>query len=177
MSRLNNELGLVIVITGEGKGKTTAAFGQAMRAVGHGLRVIVIQFLKRFDSGEVIAAGQLNGLTVKQFGTGDYGDLDHPDPREFEMARLGLHAAKDALNDSQYDMVILDEINLALHYKLIPLDEVLLMIRNRRPGVDLILTGRYAPPELVELADTVSEITEVKHHQNAGQYARRGIEY
>ncbi|MGE5544170.1 MAG: cob(I)yrinic acid a,c-diamide adenosyltransferase [Bacillota bacterium] len=177
MSRLNSELGLVIVITGEGKGKTTAAFGQAMRAVGHGLKVIVIQFLKQFDSGEIRAAGQLDGLTVKQFGTGDYGDLAHPDSREFEMARLGVHAAKDALHDSQYDMVVLDEINLALHHKLIPLDEVLLMIRNRRPGVDLILTGRYAPPEIAELADTVSEIVEVKHHQVRGHGARKGIEY
>ena len=93
------------------------------------------------------------------------------------MARLGLEAVRNALKDSQYDMVILDEINLALHHKLIPLAEVLTMIRDRRPGVDLILTGRHAPAEIVNLADTVSEITEVKHHQSQGYSARKGIEY
>lgn len=148
-----------------------------MRAVGHGLKVIVIQFLKKFASGEVLAAEKLEGLTVKQFGTGDFGDLDHPSPQEYEMAKLGWQEAIDTLTDSQYDMVVLDEINLVLHHQMIPLDEVLLMIRNRRPGVDLILTGRYVPPEIIELADTVSEIAEVKHHQNKGHEARRGIEY
>ncbi len=174
---MNRKQGLVIVITGQGKGKTTAAFGQAMRAVGHGLQVIVIQFLKKFDSGEVIAAEQLDGLTVRQFGTGDLGDLDNPEPQEFEMARLGLEAAKEALNDQKYDLVVLDEINLALHHRLIPFDDVVTMIKNRRPDVDLVLTGRHAPGEIMELADTVSEIAEVKHHQSGGHNARKGIEY
>lgn len=148
-----------------------------MRAVGHGLKVIVIQFLKKFAAGEVVVAEKLEGLTVKQFGTGDFGDLDHPHPREYEMAKLGWEAAQNALTDSQYDMVVLDEINLVLHHQMIPLDEVMPMIRNRRPGVDLIMTGRHAPPGIVELADTVSEIAEVKHHQTKGYEARRGIEY
>jgi cob(I)alamin adenosyltransferase len=148
-----------------------------MRAVGHGLQVIVIQFLKKFHSGEVIAAEKLEGLTVMQFGTGDFGDLDHPEPRELEMARLGLETAKDVLIDNRYDMVVLDEINLALHHRLIPLDDVMAMVKSRRPDVDLILTGRHAPPEIMELADTVSEITEIKHHQSKGHIARKGIEY
>lgn len=174
---LKQQPGLIIVITGQGKGKTTAAFGQAMRAVGHGLQVLVIQFLKKRESGEVMAASRLEDLTVRQFGTGNFCDLNHPDVREFEMARLGLEAARNALSDSQYDMIILDEINLALHYKMIPLAEVLPIIRDRRPGVDLILTGRQAPTEIIELADTVSEIIEIKHHQAKGHAARKGIEY
>jgi len=173
----NGEKGLVIVITGHGKGKTTAAFGQAMRAVGHGLRVQVIQFLKKVDSGEVRAASRLEGLTVKQFGTGDFGDLEKPEPREFEMARLGLEAARKAVEDPLNDMVILDEINTALHYRLVPLTEVLFLINNRRPGQHLILTGRNAPAEIIELADTVSEIVEIKHHHSRGDTARKGIEY
>jgi len=169
--------GLVIVITGHGKGKTTAAFGQAMRAVGHGLRVQVIQFLKKVESGEVRAASRLEGLTVKQFGTGDFVDLDQPEPREFEMARLGLEAARKAVEDPQTDMVILDDINTALCCRLLPLPDILFLINNRRPGLHLILTGRDAPVEIIELADTVSEIVEIKHHHSRGDTARKGIEY
>ncbi|NLW45188.1 MAG: cob(I)yrinic acid a,c-diamide adenosyltransferase [Syntrophomonadaceae bacterium] len=177
MLSLDGNKGLVIVITGDGKGKTTAAFGQALRAVGHGLRVEVIQFLKKVDSGEVRAASRLEGLTVKQFGTGDFGDLEHPEPREFEMARLGLEAAWKAVEDPQNDMVILDEINTALHYRLVPLNDILSLINNRPPGLHLILTGRNAPAEIIELADTVSEIIEIKHHHSRGYPARRGIEH
>jgi len=173
----NGEKGLVIVITGHGKGKTTAAFGQAMRAVGHGLRVQVIQFLKNVDSGEVRTASRLEGLTVMQFGTGEFGDLEEPEPREYEMARLGLEAARKAVEDPENDMVILDEINTALHYRLVPLTDVLSLINNRRKGLHLILTGRNAPAEVIELADTVSEIVEIKHHHSRGDTARKGIEY
>lgn len=173
----NGEKGLVIVITGHGKGKTTAAFGQAMRAVGHGLRVQVIQFLKNVDSGEVRTASRLEGLTVMQFGTEEFGDLEEPEPREYEMARLGLEAARKAVEDPENDMVILDEINTALHYRLVPLTDVLSLINNRRKGLHLILTGRNAPAEVIELADTVSEIVEIKHHHSRGDTARKGIEY
>ncbi len=148
-----------------------------MRAVGHGLRVLVIQFLKKFDTGEVMVSTQLDGLTVKQFGTGNFCDLKHPEVLEFDKAKLALEEVRKALGDSQYDIIILDEINLALHHKLVPLAEVLAIIKNRRSGVDLILTGRHAPAEIIELADTVSEIIEVKHHQFEGYSARKGIEY
>ena len=174
---LEQKSGLIIILTGPGKGKTTAAFGQAMRAVGHGRRVLVIQFLKKIQSGEVMAAARLKGLTVRQFGTGIFCDLNNPDPREIEMARLGLETVRQALSDGRYDMIILDEINVVLHHRLIPLGEFLQLIERRPPYLDLILTGRNAPVQLIELADTVSEIAEVKHHRSVGIPARKGIEY
>lgn len=176
LSRFNR--GLVMVLTGNGKGKTTSAMGQALRAVGHGQKVLVIQFMKGKKYGEVLAAeGHLPGITIVQSGLDSFVMRDNPAPVDVELARQGLEMAREALAAGTHDMVILDEINVAVDFKLIPLSDLMDLIRNKPPAVDLILTGRYAPPEVVELADTVSEIQEIRHHYSKGMKERAGIEY
>lgn len=170
--------GLVIVITGNGKGKTTAAFGQALRAIGQGYKVFVLQFMKGRKYGEFIAAEKyLPHLTIRMSGLDSFVMRDNPAAIDIELAQKGLDKAKKAIKSGKYDMVILDEINVALDFKLIDLQKVIDIIKNKPAGIDLILTGRYAPPEIVELADTVSEVKEVKHHYKAGIKDRAGIEY
>ncbi len=170
--------GLVFVFTGNGKGKTTSALGQALRAVGHGLKVLVIQFMKGKKYGEIIAAEKyLPGITVCLCGLDSFVMRENPAPVDVELARQGVNIAGKALSSGEYDMVILDEINVVLDFKLVPVGEVVEMIKGRAPNIDVILTGRYAPPEIIELADTVSEINEVKHHYAAGVKERAGIEY
>jgi cob(I)alamin adenosyltransferase len=170
--------GLVIVITGNGKGKTTAAFGQALRAIGQGYKVFVLQFMKGRKYGEFIAAEKyLPHLTIRMSGLDSFVMRDNPAAIDIELAQKGLAAAQKEINSGKYDMVILDEINVALDFKLIDLQKVIKLIKNKPVELDLILTGRYAPPEIIELADTVSEVQEVKHHYKAGIKDRAGIEY
>ena len=170
--------GLVIVITGNGKGKTTAAFGQALRAIGQGYKVFVLQFMKGRKYGEFIAAEKyLPHLTIRMSGLDSFVMRDNPAAIDIELAQKGLDMAKKVIKSGKYDMVILDEINVALDFKLIALTEVIELINNKPSNLDLILTGRYAPPEIIELADTVSEIKEIKHHYAAGIKDRAGIEY
>ena len=170
--------GLVFVFTGNGKGKTTAAMGQALRAVGHGLKVLVLQFMKGKKYGEVIAAEKyLPGITIYQCGLDSFVMRGNPAPVDVELAGQGLNIARKALSSGEYNMVILDEINVALDFKLISLGDVVETIKSRAQNVDVILTGRYAPPEIVELADTASEINEIKHHYSAGIKERAGIEF
>ena len=170
--------GLVIVITGNGKGKTTAAFGQALRAIGQGYKVFVLQFMKGRKYGEFIAAEKyLPNLIIEMSGLDSFVMRDHPAAIDIELAQKGLDAARRAIKSGKYDLVILDEINVALDFKLIKLKDVVTMIKNKPSGLDLILTGRYAPKEIIKLADTVSEIQEIKHHYNAGIKDRAGIEY
>jgi cob(I)alamin adenosyltransferase len=167
-----------MVFTGTGKGKTTAAFGQALRAIGQGYRVFGLQFMKGRKYGEFIAAGKyLPCLTIRMFGLDSFVMRDNPAAIDIELAQKGLAAAKKAINSGKYDMIILDEINVALDFKLIDLQEVVELIKNKPVSLDLILTGRYAPPEIIELADTVSEVKEVKHHYNKSIKDRAGIEY
>ena len=170
--------GLVQVYTGNGKGKTTAAFGQALRAIGQGFRVCVIQFMKGRKYGEFLAGEKyLPNLTLHLAGLDSFVMRENPAPLDIELARQGLALARKAITSGDYDMVILDELNVAADFKLIPLADVIDLIKSKPAVVDLILTGRYAPPEVIALADTVSEIREVRHHYNAGVKERAGIEY
>ena len=170
--------GLVIVITGNGKGKTTSAFGQALRAVGQGLKVFIVQFMKGRDYGEFIAAEKyLPRLTIIRTGLDSFVMRDRPAPIDVELARQGFEAAKKAVGSGKYDMVILDEINVAADFKLIELADLIALIKDKPPALDLILTGRYAPKAVIKLADTVSEVKEIKHHYAAGIKDRAGIEY
>jgi len=170
--------GLVIVITGNGKGKTTAAFGQALRAIGQGYNVFIVQFMKGRKYGEFVAAEKyLPRLTIKMSGLDSFVMRDNPAAIDIEMAQKGLDAARKAIRSGKYDMVILDEINVALDFKLIKLKEVMDLIKNKPSALDIILTGRYAPKEIIKLADTVSEVQEIKHHYNKGIKDRAGIEY
>lgn len=169
--------GTVQIYTGEGKGKTTAALGQALRAVGHGWKVIVIQFLKaRQGVGEIAAAKDIPNLHILQFGSGHFV-CNKPTQEDHTLAQQAWQEAREATLSGVYDMVILDEINVTIHYKMIAVQEVLRLIEDRPPHVELILTGRYAHPGLLEVADLVSEIKAVKHPYTSGVKAREGIEY
>ncbi|HOA36362.1 MAG TPA: cob(I)yrinic acid a,c-diamide adenosyltransferase [Bacillota bacterium] len=169
--------GLVMVYTGDGKGKTTAAVGQALRALGHGFRVYMIHFMKGRDYGEFLAAEKLPRLTVDRAGRDCFVNRENPDPVDIELAREGFSRAVKAVKSGDYDLVVLDEINVAVDYGLIPEAELLKLLEEKPPGVDLILTGRGASPELIKRADMVSEVLMIKHHYNSGVAARKGIEY
>ncbi len=172
------ETRLVQVYTGDGKGKTSAAFGLALRAVGRGLKVYIIQFIKGgFDYGELYAVKQLDGLKLKAFGRGKFITEKPPPEEDVKLARDAFELAKRVVASGEYDVVILDEINVALNLKLINVDEVAELAKKKPKHVELVLTGRGAPPEIIELADLVTEMKEIKHPIKKGASPRKGIEY
>jgi len=169
---------LVQVFTGDGKGKTTAALGAVMRALGQGLRVYVVFFMKGdYPYGERRILAQLPDVDLASFGSLDFVDPANVRPQDREQARQALAAAREAIFSDNYDVAVLDEINVAVAFGLIPLDEVMALIRDKPPGVELILTGRKAHPELVRVADLVTECLKIKHPYDRGIGSRRGIEY
>lgn len=172
------EKGCIQVYTGDGKGKTTAALGQALRAMGHGLTALVIQFMKgNIEYGELEMARRLSPmLKLIQMGRGSFVDRANPDPKDVEMARGALALARRSVAGRAADVIVLDEINVALDFKLIPLDEVLALLDSKPPDMELILTGRSAPAEIIARADLVTEMREVKHYYGDGVKARVGIE-
>jgi cob(I)alamin adenosyltransferase len=170
--------GTVQVYTGNGKGKTTAALGQALRACGHGLRVVMIQFMKGSENyGEVMISGKVPGFTLVQSGLPTFVEKGNPSEEDLRLAREGMDRARKAIADGTWDIVILDEINVAVDYGLVGVEEVLDLVRKRPAAMEMILTGRYAPEEFLEVADLVTEMREVKHHYADGQEMREGIEY
>jgi cob(I)alamin adenosyltransferase len=169
--------GILMVITGNGKGKTTAAFGSALRALGHGFSIAVVQFMKGRIYGELDTLRALPRVEVWQFGRNAFVDPKHPDPRDRELARKGLEKAWEIVRGGRHDLLILDEINVVADFGLVPVEEVLELARARPRWMDLICTGRGAPAPLVELADTVSEVREIKHHYRKGIESRAGMEY
>jgi cob(I)alamin adenosyltransferase len=178
MTRPKLEKGLIQVYTGNGKGKTSAAFGLALRAIGNGLKVFAIQFIKGgFDYGELKTVKFLQNLELRAFGRGKFILQMPPDKEDVKLAREGFELAKKVIEGGDFDIVILDEINVALHLKLIGVNDVLDLIKNKPKHVELVLTGRDAPPEIVEIADLVTEMREVKHPYAAGVQPRKGIEY
>lgn len=172
------EKGLVQVYTGNGKGKTTAALGLALRAVGRELRVCMIQFVKGCDPcGEHLAARRLAPyFTIVQMGHNGWLGSEAPGPEAVRMARRAFALAREAAVGGRYDLVILDEVNTAVSHGLITVEEVLVLIREKGERVELVLTGRNAAPEVVEAADLVTEMREIKHYFKAGVKARIGIE-
>ena len=173
-----NGRGLVQIFTGNGKGKTTAALGTILRAAGHGLRVFVVFFMKGdYDYGEYSTLSRLPNVSMSSFGFRRLTDPTNIKPEEIEQARLALEAARKAVLSGSYDLVVLDEVNVALGYNLIELDEVIRLIRDKPPRLELILTGRYADTRLIEMADLVTEMVKVKHPFDKGIKARKGIEY
>jgi cob(I)alamin adenosyltransferase len=172
------EKGLVQVYTGNGKGKTSAAFGLALRAIGRGLKVYIIQFIKGgFDYGEMYIVNKLPNLTLKAFGRGKFVLTKPPEKEDVTLAEEALKLAKEIVQSGKYDVVVLDEINVALSLKLIKLEQVLELIECKPEHVELVLTGRDAPTEIVEVADLVTEMKEVKHPYKKGLQARKGVEY
>jgi cob(I)alamin adenosyltransferase len=170
--------GLIQVYTGPGKGKTTAALGLALRAAGQDMKVHIIQFMKGWPHyGELSSVEKLPNITLRQFGRPDFVNKDNPDPEDMEQARQALDYARQILISGDYDVVILDEINVALDYNLIGLDKVLALIESKPEKVELVLTGRGVHPEIVKRADLVTEMLDIKHPFDEGARGRRGIEY
>ncbi len=170
--------GLVQVFTGNGKGKTTAAVGAIVRAAGHGFKVFLVSFMKgKYAYGEYKTLSRLPNIEIAQFGLRKFTDPGHIKAEEKAQAGAALAAARKAVASGDYDLVVLDEVNVAVCYNLIELDEVIKLIRDKPPRVELILTGRYADNKLLEIADLVTEMVKVKHPFDAGIKARKGIEY
>ncbi|KXZ39218.1 cob(I)alamin adenosyltransferase [Alkalithermobacter thermoalcaliphilus JW-YL-7 = DSM 7308] len=169
------EKGYIHVYTGNGKGKTTAAFGLALRAVCAGKKVYIGQFVKGMKYSETKAEKYLTGLKIEQLGRSCFIERE-PEKEDIDAAKSGLEKCRKILTEGKYDIVILDEINIALFFKLITVKEVLDMLEKRAPHVEVILTGRYAPQEIIDVADLVTEMKEIKHYYNKGVIAREGIE-
>jgi len=170
--------GLVQIFTGDGKGKTSAAIGAVIRALGHGLKVYVGFFMKGgHPSGERNILPQLPNVTMESFGVGGFVNQANIKPEEKEQAKRGLAAASKAMLSGDYDLVVLDELNLAVAWNLVELDDVLKLIDSKPEGVELILTGRQADSKLVKSADLVTEMLKIKHPYDEGVKAREGIEY
>lgn len=171
-------LGMVHVITGPGKGKTTAAFGLAMRAAGHGHRVCIIQFMKTGETtGEFLSARQVEGVEVIQFGTGRFIEPGAPTEDDINAARNALSVAIGKLSGGSCQMVVLDEVNVAVSAGLLRASEVVDAVSSRAPGTEVVLTGRGAPPEFLECADYVTVVDSPKHPFQKGEGARRGVEW
>jgi cob(I)alamin adenosyltransferase len=170
------EKGYIHVYTGDGKGKTTAAFGLALRAAGAGLKIWVAQFVKGCEYSEHTALKRFEDLiTIKQFGRSCF-ILSDPEPEDIQRARAGLEEAGKAITSGEYQVVILDEACIAIHFKLFTTEELLAAINKRPPGCEIIITGRSAPAELIDAADLVTEMREIKHYYTKGVAARKGIE-
>lgn len=172
--------GLIMVYTGDGKGKTTAALGLALRQAGWGRRVLFLQFMKGKGKvyGERIAAEKyLPLLEIEQCGRDEFVDLSNPEAIDRELAQNGLKRAAEALQSRQYGLVVLDEICVAMACGLVSTAQVKELLAGAPEGTDLVLTGRYCPGEILAIADMVSEVREVKHHYAKGIPAREGIEF
>ena len=169
--------GLIHVYTGPGKGKTTAAIGLGVRAAGAGFKVIMIQFMKGRRYSELDAIKKIPNFTVVQYGRDEFVSKETPEQIDIDFAKKGFEYAKKVLKEGKYDMIILDEINVAVDYKLIPLKDVLKLVDEKPEKIELVLTGRYAPPELIKNADLVTEMLEIKHPYQKGVLARKGIDH
>jgi cob(I)alamin adenosyltransferase len=170
--------GLLLVFTGNGKGKTTAALGMALRASGHGMRVLILQFIKGSRTyGELAACERLEGVTILPLGKG-FTWCKETMEEDCRLATVGWAQAEEAISGGVYDLVILDELNYVLAYGLLPVSTVLGVLKSRPPHVHVIATGRNAPDELLESADLVTEMREVKHHYHEQRIAaQEGIEF
>jgi cob(I)alamin adenosyltransferase len=178
LSHANSTNGLVEIFTGEGKGKTSAALGAIIRALGHGLRVYIVFFMKGdFPYGEQKILCQLPNCTLERFGFQEFVDPANVKPEEKEEARKALAAARKAMLSLKYDVVMLDEVNVAAAWKLIDVNDVTKLIHDKPENVELILTGRYADPKFIELADLVTDMVKIKHPFDKGIKSRKGFEY
>lgn len=170
------EKGYIQLYTGNGKGKTTAALGLALRAICAGKSVYIGQFIKGMDYSELRAIEYLPNLTIEQFGRDCFIYKD-PTDEDIRAAKEGLEKIGRLLKNSPYDLIVLDELNIALYYNLFSLEEVLELLNARDKTKEILITGRYAPEELIEISDLVTEMKEIKHYYNQGVEARKGIEF
>jgi cob(I)alamin adenosyltransferase len=170
-------MGTVQIFTGNGKGKTTAAVGAAVRAAGHGWKVVMIQFMKGRLYGEIAVVEKLENVTIEQHGRDEFVNPADPEAVDMELARKGWERAREIASSGDADMLILDEINIAQNFGLVPLEEILEFLDRRPPSLEVIMTGRRAHEKLIEAADTVTEMKEIKHHFMKSVQARKGIEF
>ena len=169
--------GYVQIYTGNGKGKTTAAFGLALRASGYGKKIFIGQFVKGMKYGELESLKKFSDtITLKQFGR-DCFIYNDPEPEDIKIAREGWDLVNNILTENSVDILILDEIGIAIYYKLISTQEVIDFIKRKPAEMELILTGRKIPEELFELADLITEMKEIKHYYTKDVPAREGIEF
>ncbi|MFC2004987.1 cob(I)yrinic acid a,c-diamide adenosyltransferase [Chloroflexota bacterium] len=170
--------GLVQIFTGDGKGKTSAALGTVVRALGQEMRVCIVVFMKGdYPYSEWKFLSKIPGVKIARFGFGSFIDPSAVKPEEKEQAEKALAFAREAILSDSYDLVVLDEVNIAVAWKLLEVDEVVKLIRDKPPNVELILTGRQADTKLAQLADLVTECLKIKHPYDEGIMARPGIDY
>ncbi|MHC1724655.1 MAG: cob(I)yrinic acid a,c-diamide adenosyltransferase [Syntrophobacteraceae bacterium] len=175
---MSSEKGLLIVFTGNGKGKTTAALGMAMRAAGHGMQVLILQFIKgTWAYGELQSLKSIDEVRIKTLGSGFTWKKENLD-EDRRLAEKGWEEAQREMSRGYYQMIVLDELNIVLSYGLLSLEPVLAALEQRPPGVHVVATGRNAPEDLIRIADLVTEMKVVKHpFHDRGLKARKGIEF
>ncbi len=168
-------MGLIYLFTGNGKGKTTAALGTAIRAIGYDKKVVVIQFMKKWETGEKIFFDS-HGYEFHQFGRKEFVDFKNPSNKDKELAKEGLKFAWEKIKEKPF-LIVLDEINVAVAANLIGVSDVLELIKNLPEETNIILTGRYAKQELIDAADLVTEMKEIKHPFQNGKPAVKGLDF
>ncbi len=173
---MENHKGYIHLYTGNGKGKTTAALGLAIRAAGAGKQIFIGQFVKGMQYAELNALLRLPEITIKQYGL-DCFIVNKPNEKDIEAARNGLNEVTRIILSNSYDVVILDEVCIAIYYHLFEVDEIINLIIQKPELMELILTGRYAPKKLYDYADLITEMNEIKHYYQKGVQAREGIEF
>lgn len=169
------EKGYIQIYTGNGKGKTTAALGLSLRAICAGKSVFFGQFVKGMKYSETKAVNHLPNFEIHQFGKECF-IYNEPTQEDVNLAKEGLKRCKEVIDSGKYDVVVLDELNIALYYQLFPVEEVIDLLKKKSSHVEIIITGRYAPKELIAVADLVTEMKEIKHYYEKGIQARPGIE-
>ena len=174
----SHKKGLVEIFTGDGRGKTSAALGIVLRALGHDFRVCIIHFMKgNYPYGEQETLARLSGVTVRPFGRLSFVDPKNVEQEDKDEAKKALDAAREAMLSGDYDLVVLDEVNVASGWGLVGLDEVIRLVEDRPKDVELILTGRHADRRLMKIADLVTEMVAIKHPFDEGIEARPGLDY
>ncbi|MFC1920674.1 cob(I)yrinic acid a,c-diamide adenosyltransferase [Chloroflexota bacterium] len=170
--------GLVQIFTGDGKGKTSAALGTVVRALGQDLKVCIIVFMKgNYPYSEWTFLSRITGVRIERFGTNKFTDRENPGSEAIEEAEKALAAARQAMLSGEYNVLVMDEVNIASAWKLVDVEEVVKLIEEKPRGVELILTGRYADDRLIKLADMVTECLKIKHPYDEGIKARKGLDY
>jgi len=169
--------GLIQVYFGNGKGKTTAALGLALRAAGRGKEVLIVQFMKKWDYGELHSIQLIPQITIKTFGTKDFVHKGKAKEIDYQEAKKAFTEGVQAAKSGQYDIIIFDELNVAIYFELLELQQVLDFLEEKPEEVEIIITGRNAPKEIIDKADLVTEMCEIKHPYQKGIQARIGIEY
>jgi cob(I)alamin adenosyltransferase len=177
-TRKRLERGMVEVYTGNGRGKTTAAIGLAFRAAGRGLRVHIIQFMKGDETyGEFKSCREHPLIAIEQYGRKEFVNPNEPTTVDLELGERAMERSREVLAEGEADVVILDELSVAIAFKVVKLRDALALVELRKPHVELVITGRGAPRELIDRADLVTEMREVKHPFKKGVLARQGIDH